>query len=191
MNEKILAEGSNNAKKFLSTMTAIGAVLAFLVVVVYPFVLGGGLETFLWWWWQGLILVIPYVIVVALIYFAMCKTELVVTDKRVYGKTAWGKRVDLPLDSVSAIGSFQTLKGVSISTASGQINFKLIKNSDAIYQTVSRLLLERQQGKSVSMVADTSKSDDVEQLQKLKGLLNSGVITQEEFDAKKKQLLGL
>lgn len=191
MNEKILVEGTNNAKKFLSTMTVIGIVLAILVVIVYPFVLGRGIETFLWWWWQGLILIIPYVIVVALIYLAMCKTELIVTDKRVYGKTAWGKRVDLPLDSVSAIGSLQILKGVSISTASGRINFKLIKNSDAVYQTVSRLLLERQQEKSVTVVADTSKSDNKEQLQKLKGLLDTGVITQEEFDAKKKQLLGL
>ena len=32
---------------------------------------------------------------------------------------------------------------------------------------------------------------DVEQLQKYKELLDSGIITQEEFDAKKKQILGL
>ena len=36
----------------------------------------------------------------------------------------------------------------------------------------------------------SSESDTIEQLQKYKGLLDAGVITEEEFTAKKKQLLG-
>ena len=34
-------------------------------------------------------------------------------------------------------------------------------------------------------------TDSIEELQRYKELLDTGVITQEEFDAKKKQLLGL
>ena len=34
-------------------------------------------------------------------------------------------------------------------------------------------------------------NDEADQLKKYKDLLNDGIITQEEFDAKKKQLLGL
>ena len=37
----------------------------------------------------------------------------------------------------------------------------------------------------------SSVSDTIEQLQKYKGLLDAGVITEEEFAAKKKQLLGI
>jgi len=36
-----------------------------------------------------------------------------------------------------------------------------------------------------------SVKDNLEDLKKLKELLDSGIITQEEFDVKKKQLLGL
>ena len=128
----------------------------------------------------------------ALIYLWLHSYELTVTDKRIYGVVAWGKRVDLPVDSVSAISTIQLYKGIAVSTASGRISFLVIKNADAIYKTLNELLIERQQAKNnVSNTVNPQKSDDVEQLKKFKDLLDSGVITQEEFDEKKKQLLGL
>ena len=36
-----------------------------------------------------------------------------------------------------------------------------------------------------------AKADRIEELTKLKELLDAGAITQEEFDAKKKQMLGV
>ena len=42
-----------------------------------------------------------------------------------------------------------------------------------------------------SKIGNTSNDVDYSQLQKLKELLDGGVISQEEFDAKKKQILGL
>ena len=42
--------------------------------------------------------------------------EIVVTDKRVYGKTYFGKTVDLPLDSVSSVGS-KWKKGIAVATS--------------------------------------------------------------------------
>jgi predicted Zn-dependent peptidase len=54
------------------------------------------------------------------------------------------------------------------------------------------LLIERQQEKSKpAPVIEATKCDEADQIKKYKELLDSGVITQEEFDAKKKQLLGL
>jgi hypothetical protein len=41
------------------------------------------------------------------------------------------------------------------------------------------------------MSASAPQSDMAAQLQELQGLLTSGVITQAEFDAKKKQILGI
>ena len=127
-----------------------------------------------------------------LIYLWLRSYELTVTDKRIYGKVAWGKRVDLPVDSVSATATIRVLKGVSVSTSSGRISFRVIKNADEIYKVMNNLLIERQQEKvNATVAAAAPKSDEADQLKKYKDLLDSGVITQEEFDAKKKQLLGL
>ena len=47
------------------------------------------------------------------------------------------------------------------------------------------------EGESANAPSTNSADSSVEELKKLKELLDMGVITQEEFDAKKKQLLGL
>lgn len=119
------------------------------------------------------------------------KSELVITDKRVYGKAIFGKRVDLPLDKVSAVGT-SFLKGIDVGTSSGRIKFKLVKNQDEIHAALSKLLLDRQEKESHNTVVENIVSaSNADELKKFKDLLDSGVITQEEFDAKKKQLLGL
>ena len=127
-----------------------------------------------------------------LIYLGLRSYELTVTDKRIYGKIAWGKRVDLPVDSVSATATLGS-KGISVSTSSGRIRFRTIKNANEIYEVVNNLLIERQQKRNnTTVIAPVSNTtDEADQLKKYKDLLDSGVITQEEFDAKKKQLLGL
>ena len=126
-----------------------------------------------------------------LIYAWMRSYEIIVTDKRVYGRAAFGKRVDLPMDSVSAIGSGWP-KGIAVATSSGKIAFLMIKNSEEIHTAISQLLLERQNMKSSKPVEkEIIPQTNADELKKYKELLDMGVITQEEFDAKKKQLLGL
>ena len=128
-------------------------------------------------------------IVLWIIELTLKQTEMIVSDKRVYG-FAGRTRVDLPIDSVTAI-SLGSMKSVSVTTASGAIKFSLIKNRDAIYDTVSALLLERQSKKNAPVATSAPAVDNADQLKKFKELLDSGVITEEEFEAKKKQLLGL
>ena len=83
-------------------------------------------------------------IIVGLIYLWLHSYELTVTDKRVYGKVAWDKRVDLPIDSISAISTTNILKGITVATSSGRISFLIIKNADKIYSAINNLLIERQ-----------------------------------------------
>lgn len=119
--------------------------------------------------------------------------SITVTDKRVYGTAAWGKRVDLPLDKISAVAtSFG--HGIAVATSSGSIRFKAITNNAEVHAAISKLLMERQEkapaaSEQKSTVAASQSNAD--ELKKFKELLDSGVITQEEFDAKKKQLLGI
>lgn len=149
-------------------------------------------DAFEYGWHLIIIPVVAFTVIPGLIYLWLRSYELTVTDKRIYGKVAWGKRVDLPVDSVSATATIRILKGISVSTSSGRISFLLIKNAADIYDIMNNLLIERQQERTNTIVAAAApKTDEADQLKKYKDLLDSGVITQEEFEAKKKQLLGL
>ena len=140
----------------------------------------------------GSITILPFVAIAGLFYAWGSKTALTVTDKRVYGTAAFGKRVDLPLDKISAVGT-SMLKGIAVTSASGAIKFLMIANHDEIHATISGLLLERQEKTSASapVIKQEVPQSNAAELKQYKELLDSGVITQEEFDAKKKQLLGL
>lgn len=117
------------------------------------------------------------------------KSNFTVTSTRVYGIASFGKRVDLPLDSISAVG-ISFLKGIDVGTSSGQIHFKCITNNEEIHSILSKLLIERQQNQKSEILQNNILSN-ADELKKFKELLDNGVITQEEFNVKKKQLLGL
>lgn len=127
------------------------------------------------------------ILIAIILYRCWSKVELTVTNKRVYGRTSTGKRVDLPLDSVSAIGLQKST--IAVTTASGALKFTYLANAQEIHSAVSDLLVERQKGNAAPTAAAEQSSAD--ELKKYKELLDTGVISQEEFDAKKKQLLNL
>lgn len=124
-------------------------------------------------------------------YLWISKCEICVSDKRVFGKAAFGKHVDLPLDSISAVGSGWP-RGIAVATSSGRVAFLGIKNYDEIHRCISNLLIERQsKATPVTTIKQEIPQSNADELKKYKDLLDSGVISQEEFDTKKKQLLGL
>lgn len=126
------------------------------------------------------------------LYFMMSKCSITVTDKRVIGKANFGKRVDLPLNQISAVaqGAFSS---ITVATSSGRIHFWSLKNRNEVFDGLSNLLkiFQKQSNTSNSEKAIIQQSSSADELKKYKELLDSGVITQEEFEAKKKQLLGL
>ena len=127
-----------------------------------------------------------------LYYWIICKMQITVTDKRVYGKTIFGRSVDLPIDSISAVGSGMFNK-IVVATSSGKIKFLFIENSQAVREEILQLLMLRQDEKKfdIKPIEPVAKISDADELKKYKELLDSGIITQEEFDQKKKQILGL
>lgn len=139
---------------------------------------------------MALIFYLPILIIYFFIWF-ISKNQLVVTDKRISGKAAFGKQIDLPIDSISAVSTIKLIKGLSISTSSGKVSFWGIGNRDEIYKVISDLIIARQTKSSAKEEKTTNNSDYTEELKKIKELLDAGIITQEEFDAKKKQILGL
>lgn len=135
-------------------------------------------------WFLGYIFIL--IVLLMVLNLSLLKSTMIVTDKRIYGTTYFGKRVDIPLDSVSAI-AVKYHHVVSASSSSGKISFALIENSDEIHKCISDLLIARQAQKQAPMMQSMTNADE---LKKYKELLDNGVITLEEFDRKKKQLLG-
>ena len=193
MEEKVLIKSERyNVKKVFSVMALIGLILT----IIYAVILMIQHDNYFLWWEHyvplSLIPVASFALIGLLIFLWLRSYELTITDKRVYGKVAFGKRVDLPVDSVSATATIGLFKGVSVSTSSGKISFLAIKNANEIYDVINNLLVDRQKEKTQNTgTTIVQNSDEADQLKKYKDLLDSGVITQEEFDAKKKQLLGL
>ena len=71
-------------------------------------------------------------------------------------------------------------------------DFALIAGPILLACIVFENVPQAQTTKTVKQPPKTAKSDNrIEELTKLKDLLDTGVITQEEFDAKKKQILGV
>lgn len=185
MEEKILIKSKQyDVKKFFMTISSLSILVE--LFCIYRFASWGDIMLL---GVSFLIVFICFIVIGLLPYYLLKSYELSVTDKRVYGKVAWGKRVDLPVDSISATAMIGLFKGISVSTSSGRISFLLIKNANEIYTVINNLLLERQQMKTNSKTEPVN--DETDQLKKYKDLLDNGLITQEEFDFKKKQLLGL
>ena len=88
------------------------------------------------------------------IYKRWSKVEITITDKRVYGVNSAGKRVDLPMDSISAVGT-GIFSSLAITTASGAIKFAMLANRDELHKALSNLLVERQ-GKPVTTISGSA-----------------------------------
>lgn len=189
MDENVIVRGKlKDIKKFCIGVVAAGAVipvLYFIRDVIAGIVESDGALPFIW-------LILPVFGVIAFcLYKGWSQIELTVSDKRVFGCAAFGKRVDLPLDAISAVGT-STFNGIAITTASGAIKFSMIENRDEIHSAVSKLLVERQNKPvATQTIKQEIPQSNADEIKKYKELLDIGVISQEEFDAKKKQLLGL
>lgn len=179
MNEKVLAESKRG---ILERICLILFILSVIMGISVSITSGG----------KALLpVLVAYIVPTGLLALLTAPVEMTVTTERVYGTGSWGKKVDLPIDTISSISS-SILGGIIIGTSSGRIKFAGLGNKKEIYRCISDLLVARQKTHTAVVQpqapAPTSAADE---LAKYKNLLDSGVITQAEFDAKKKEVLGL
>lgn len=143
----------------------------------------------------SLIPIVAFFVIAIIVSLGMKSYSMTVTDKRIYGKTWFGKRADLPVDSISAISLTGLFKGITVATSSGKIRFLFIKNYYEIYKELNNLMINRQSVKKVrnpiGRIKTTQNLSNAEKIKQYKELLDLGIISQKEFDAKKKQLLDL
>lgn len=182
MEEQVLIRSKRSDKVLCALNVVIFALYLLFCMVMYAS--NDGWTTFGDWFLNYIFIL---VILLGILNLSLFKSTMVVTDRRIYGTTYFGKRVDIPLDSVSAV-AVKYHHVVSASSSSGKISFALIENANDIHKSISELLIQRQTQNQAHVVQNNSNADE---LKKYKYLLDSGVISQEEFEAKKKQLLGL
>lgn len=118
------------------------------------------------------------------------KCEITVTNEAVSGKLPHGKEVFIPLNQITAINR-SSFNGVSIRSIGNVSNFHCIENREDVMRAISYLLVTPHQSSAQPTQSASANGSEAERLKRLKDLLDSGVLTQEEFDAKKKQILGL
>ena len=123
------------------------------------------------------------------VIFAISNYSITVYSDKIVGNTTFKKQVSLPIDSITA-ASISMFHGVAVGTSSGSIKFLMIENNKDVYTAINKILSNRQE-KPANIVQQVVNQTSATELKEYKELLDSGVISQEEFDAKKKQLLGL
>lgn len=180
MNEKIYCKSEH----YNSVLVWIVPIIVAMIIAIRFITWDVRLSHPLWFIVLGFVLLGPF------IFWWIGSMQIIVTAEKVCGKATFGKRVDLPIDSISSVGT-SMFGGVDVGTSSGRIHFKLVKNKDEIHSAISKLLIERQQTEKNETAQQNKKSSNADELKKYMELLDSGIITQEEFEQKKNQLLDL
>lgn len=118
-------------------------------------------------------------------FFQMKNCQIEVSNTMITGRESFGKNVHIPINTVASVnkGKFNS---VIITSGGKKTVFWLLDGGSEIADYIAELISQN----TTQSVPQIGKSD-ADELSKYKELLEKGVISQEEFDAKKKQLLGI
>ena len=142
--------------------------------------------------YYGYMLIFGSVIMIVGLIMKLCteKCEMTVTNEAVFGKKIFKKEVYIPLNEITSVKRWP-FSGVLISTIIGNSIFPCFKNRNDIIRAITPLLGNSKQNLPQITNTKNEKDSEAQQLKKLKALLDDGVLTQEEFELKKKQILNL
>lgn len=180
MEEKILVEGRFNKSSifWMNFLPSFGLILAIAFVVALIFQSSMSL----------LFVVAGLGSSIGGAYSATKNNVFYLSDKRFYYQKAKTLK-EAALDEVVAC----TIKNgsVEIQTQIEKFTVKYLENIGEFTAAWKNLNMEKTQKGSAGATNQTANYGSADELKKFKELLDSGIISQEEFDAKKKQLLGL
>lgn len=207
MDQNIIIKGTPQKNK-VSAIMLTASVIAFVCALLFSanayqnYWIGYKVDFWAYFWGEffssnlmyGCILIAS---VIAFVVSIIMKTntekcEITVTNEAISGKLPHGKEVYIPLNQITAVNR-SSFNGVSITSIGNVSNFHCIENREEVMKAISYLLANPQQNAQPTQngSAPVANGSEAEQLKRLKDLLDAGVLTQEEFDVKKKQVLGL
>lgn len=178
-------------------------------IIGFVFFLGGyysykeinGETSFGWPFLTGLIPVVTIIPYGAIKVRNASLSSLILYETRIEGiaKDSFSTRtLNLPLNKVDAIyveKGFMDIclggKTVIVSSPSGKTGFQAVLNADDFRNKVLNRMVELEQNIKPTVVnVEPKETDDLKtKIEKLKMMLDEGLITEEEFAAKKKDLL--
>lgn len=131
------------------------------------------------------------------IYKRQCKnTELYVSESYVYGLYSGflsKKSLKMPIEKVDNLTNASTFKDklrsgttIGVCSASGIIRFHFVQNAEEVITAAMNRINELKTAPKAAPASSASTSDKLKELLSLK---ESGLITEEEFAAKKNELL--
>ena len=123
------------------------------------------------------------------VYLSARNNEITLTNYKITGTYNRRLSLNIPIDSVSSV-SKGAMGSLCITCAGNKYNISYVSNRDVFCSKLNELLNTRTQ-QALKGVHTTNQQSNYDEIVKLKQLLDNEVITQEEFDAKKKQLLGI
>lgn len=90
------------------------------------------------------VLMITYIcagifVVCCFMWLYMGKSKIVVTNKRIYGNSKFGKYVDIPLSSIIMV-QIGNPKKITLATSAGKVSFVGLKNINQVYGEVQMLI---------------------------------------------------
>jgi orf2 len=106
----------------------------------------------------------------------------------VFNKTFSADKVVIPLSKISgcAVSGLAAMK-LTITEGTTKYEYNTVANSSVIVNAIKN---KDSEPKNQSKPETSTSTDPAEELRKYKKLLDDGIITQEDFDQKKKMLLG-
>ncbi len=121
-------------------------------------------------------------------WLIVCTTEkmIFINKNLLYGM----QEKDIPLNAINAINYTQGAVLGSLSITNGANNFEIININKMAARIMAKKIQETQS--NIIKVQNTNSSNTTyDELRELKRLLDDGIITEEEFTAKKKQILNI
>lgn len=118
------------------------------------------------------------------------------------GVNVFGKVKLIPIEQVEGVTTKTVNSSISINCTGKKYRYYGIKNNNLLCQTINNIKLDKKFESQCSNdsnetidSSDSAQANDVnksvEEIKQLKVLLDEGIISREEFDAKKKQILDL
>lgn len=124
-----------------------------------------------------------------IMYFATKNNEITLTNYKITGTYRRSLSLNIPIDSVSSVSKGR-MGSLCITCAGNKYSILFVSNKEKFCAQLNELLNKRAH-QSLNAIPNVNQQSNYDEIAKLKQLLDAGIITQEEFDVKKKQLLGL
>ncbi len=139
--EKVIIQSNPiKASVAVKIILIIGVAAALIVLSAF---LAGGWEGTSWLFALGTFAVFGLIALV--VYLAFNGMQLILTDKRIYGRGFFGKQMSLPCDKISSINTTILFGGIVIGTSSGYLRWYCFGFKNKIYILINEIIIDRQE----------------------------------------------